>query len=554
MIIMKRLAAIALSVAAALALATTARAYESITYLYGGTTDTYLRRMERVGDCIDIVSPDYYECGDDSDIIYTKLPDPLLIAAMHDRKIEVTPFVSNHWSRERGRKMLANRAANAEWLAASVEKYGLDGLDIDIQNINETDREDFVDFIRLLRNALPETASLTVCVAPNPYYTSVGWQGGYDYARLAEHCDHIFMMTYDESYEGGSPGPVASYGFIKKSIVYGLQYVPSEKLMLGIPFYGRYWAIKSAEGTAGVTATGGHAWTLNDIEHLISVTNAETWYDDAKECARATIIVGESDDVKTWGGRKVAAGTYDVWYDDARSYKRKLSLVREYGIRGAGSWALGQESAWMWDNYAAWLNGLPFNDIENHWAQSYIIGLHERGIVNGKTPKSFAPQSSLTRAEATALLVRLAGVEILAGGDAGFEDTRGHWAEATIAAARSVGLVAGLSPTRFEPNRAVTREEFAVMAERYTNIADSLDLTERIYSDVSPTANAWSNAAIVKLSVNGVLDGYGDGTFRPRGTITRAEAAKVITLLGELPTRFVDGRVLPSIDEGAGPR
>ncbi|MDR0905418.1 MAG: S-layer homology domain-containing protein [Oscillospiraceae bacterium] len=522
-----------------------AAAYKSISYLYGGTTNTYLQRMQRVGDCINIVSPDYYECGTNGTIIYTKLPDPLLIAAMRDRKISVTPFLSNHWNRENARKMLANRAACASWIAASVAQYGLDGLDIDIQNINENDRADFTDFIRLLRGALPQSASLTVCVAPNPYNTNVGWQGGYDYAALSEYCDHIFMMTYDESYEGGEPGAVSSYNFIRKSIEYGLKYVAPEKLMLGIPFYGRYW---SSNGTKGA------AWTLNDIEYLVETTNAVTWYDETKECARATIVVGADDNVTTWGGRKVAAGTYDVWYDDARSYEKKLALVRHYGIRGAGSWALGQEPAWMWDNYAAWLNGLPFNDIEAHWAQSYIIGLYGQGIIYGKSAKTFEPQSTLTRAEAASLLLRLAGVSEGNGGAAAFNDTQNHWANAAIASAKSVGLVNGMSATVFEPDRAVTREEFAVMAERYTNIEDTLNLHDSVYTDVSETTNAWSNAAIVKLSVNNVLNGYGDGTFRPRADITRAEAAKVVTMLGGLPTRFVNGEVLPEIENGAGPR
>jgi len=517
--------------------------FQSITYLYGGTTDTYLRRVDKTGNCIDIVSPDYYECGADGSIIYTKLPDPLLVASMHSRRIFVTPFLSNHWDRAKARAMLENREANARWIAESVAAYGLDGLDIDIQNINENDREAFVDFIKILREALPADKSLTVCVAPNPYFTNVGWQGGYDYAELAKHCDHVFMMTYDESYDGGDPGPVASYGFIKKSIQYGLQHVPPEKLMIGLPFYGRYWSSPGLRGAA---------WTLNDIEHLISVTGGETWYDAEKDCARATITVPDGAEVYTWGGRRVAAGTYDVWYDNAQSYEKKLALVREFGLRGVGSWALGQEPQWMWENYAAWLNGLPFSDIENHWAQSYIVALHEQGIINGKTERLFAPNDSLTRAEAAALLVRLAGVKV--GGGTVFEDMHGHWAAGIVAAAREVGLVSGTGAQRFEPNRAVTREEFAVIADRYLNIEDTLDLTERIYSDVSPADNTWSNAAIIKLSVNGVLGGYGDGTFRPRNGITRAEAAKVLTELQKLPTRFVDGEVIPRTEKGAGPR
>jgi hypothetical protein len=257
--------------------------------------------------------------------------------------------------------------------------------------------------------------------------------------------------------------------------------------------------------------------------------------------------------VTTWGGKKVAPGVYDVWYDDARSYEAKLALVREYGIKGVGSWALGQEPQWVWDNYSAWLNGLPFNDIENHWAQSFIIDLHARGVVDGKTAHTFEPESFLTRAEAAALLTRLAGLDPIPGAPA-FGDTANHWANGIIAAARSAELVAGVSNTRFEPDRYVTREEFAVMSERYTNIEDSLDLTQLLYSDVSPSANAWSNAAIVKLSVNNVLGGYPDGTFRPKAQITRAEAAKATVLLSGLPTRFVDGEILPLNKPPIGPR
>ncbi|MDR3278648.1 MAG: glycoside hydrolase, partial [Oscillospiraceae bacterium] len=234
----KRILLFALSCAAAV---TPAAAYESLTYLYGSTTATYLNRVERTGDNLDIVAPDYFEVDENGDMKYTKSVDPLLIAAMHDKKITVTPFLSNHWNRANARAMLAKRAQVAAVLAGAVSQHGLDGLDIDIQNITDADRAAFSDFIRLLRAAMPQGKTLTVCVAANPYYTNIGWQGAYDYAELNKYCDHIFIMTYDESFEGGDPGPVASYWFIETSIKYALQYVPKEKIMIGIPFYGRYW-------------------------------------------------------------------------------------------------------------------------------------------------------------------------------------------------------------------------------------------------------------------------------------------------------------------------
>jgi spore germination protein YaaH len=510
-----------------------ARAFDSLTYLYGGTTAVYLKRMDKTGGSINIVSPDYLETGGDGSIIYTKPPDMLLLASMHDKSIAVTPFLSNHWNRDNARAMLKRRAKAAAFIANSVETHGFDGVDIDIQNINEADRADFTDFIRLLREALPTGKTLTVCVAANPYYTNVGWQGGYDYAALARYCDHVFIMSYDESYDGSEPGPVSSLWFVETSIKYGLQYVPPEKLMIGLPFYGRYW-------TTGVK---GAAFTINDIERLVDNGYAATWYDEARECARATITIPSGETVTTWGGKKIKGGVYDVWYENARSYEKKLALVRKYGLKGIGTWALGQEPSYVWDNFTAWLEGLKFYDVRDHWAQSYILELAQEGVIKGVTATQFSPEGTLTRAEAASLLARLAGLSQQPGGH-DFADTVGHWANGEIAAAYTAELVRGTSDTMFEPDRPVTREEFAVMADRYTNLEDAIDHTTSPFSDISTEVTAGFDA-ILELSENDVIAGYPDGTFQPHKHVTRAEAAKIVSALRLLPTRFVDGEILP---------
>lgn len=539
----KLLAGLLAALALVLSPAPAARALDSLTYLYGGTTAVYLARMEKTADSLNIVAPDYFETSPSGAVVRTKAPDPLLIAAMHDRGVAVTPFLSNHWNRPQARAMLQRAAEAAAVLAGEVDAFDLDGIDVDIQNINEADRADFTAFIRALRAALPAGKTLTVCVAANPWAISTGWQGGYDYAALSGSCDHVFIMTYDESYDGGPPGPVASFDFIRRSIEYGLRHVPREKLMIGIPFYGRFW-------TQGVS---GAAWTIADIEWLVSNTGAAVWYDDKNECARATITVAPGQAVTTWGGRRVSPGVYDVWYENARSFEKKLALVREYGLKGVGSWALGQEPAYVWDNYAAWLYGLPFDDIRGHWAQSYIVDLAGRGLLEGRSGRTFDPEGALTRAEAAALLARLAGLSPEPDANT-FSDTGSHWAGGYIAAARRAELVTGVSDTVFEPDRDVTREEFAVLAARYTNLSGAFDSTESPFGDVSRAGNPWSADAIVMLSLNNVLSGYPDGSFRPGDSVTRAEAAKVAALLETLPTRFVNGQILPLHKLPMGPR
>ena len=521
----------------------TARAYESLAYLYGGSTPVYMNRLALTGGNITMVAPDYLETGPDGGIKYSKTVDPVLIAGMREKGITCLPFLSNHWKREDAQKMLQKRAAAARDLAAAVREHDLDGLDIDIQNITPADKADFTDFIRLLRGAMPNGTRLTVCVPANPYNTDKGWQGAYDYAALSEYCDHIFIMTYDESFDGGPPGPVASYWFVEESIKNGLKYVPREKLMIGIPLYGRFWT-DSVKGAAFTTA---------DIMWLIENADSTVWYDESKDCARAKVTIPEGASVTTWGGRKISAGVYDIWYDNDRSYEKKLSLVRQYGLCGVGIWALGQEPSDIWSKYAVWLHGHAFDDVRDHWAQSYILALKDTGIINGRGDRLFDPEGRLTRAEAAAMLVRLAGVDTSRGGSP-FSDTAEHWAADYIAAARDVELVSGVSETHFMPDRYVTREEFAAMADRYTSIDDTFDMTEFAFSDVSAERNLWSIRSIVKMNIYGVISGYPDGTFRPGAHITRAEAAKIISLLSDLPTRFLSGGVLPLQRSWMSPR
>jgi len=316
--------------------------------------------------------------------------------------------------------------------------------------------------------------------------------------------------------------------------------------MMGIPFYGRYWA-------QAQTHKKGYAWTIADIDWLVERTDAATWYDDEKQCARATIVVPAGSDFTTWGGSAIPPDTYDVWYENAQSFKAKLALVGKYGLKGVGTWALGQEPSYVWDNIGAWLNGTKYSDVDDHWAQSYILKLSDEGILQGRAQNLFVPNGTLTRAEAAVVMCRIAGLKPFADTSAAFADSRAHWAGGYIAAAEKAGLVTGITADVFAPNRDVTREEFAVIAERYTNIADAFDSTDSPFSDVSKGDN-WSADAIIKLALNNVLGGYDDGTFHPKGQIKRGECAKLIVELRKLPTRFVDGEIIPESDDHIGPR
>jgi spore germination protein YaaH len=507
-----------------------AYAYESLSFLYGGNTTTYINSVNKTGANLTAVCPDYFEINSNGTLKSTIKVDPLFVSSIHSKKIKVIPYLSNNWDRTLGRAAVANRAAFTAELAAKVSELECDGVNIDIQNLTEADRDAFTDFVRLLRAALPQSKRVVVCVAANPWAITTGWQGSYDYKALGAVSDQLFIMAYDENYSGDpTPGPVASLSFVENSVKYAVKYVSPSKVMIGIPFYGRYWK----QGAA----TGGYGITVADVERLVTGYNASSWYDSNAQCARAALKLSDNDNAVIWGSNRLSAGTYDIWYENDTSIEKKLSLVSKYSLAGAGSWALGQEPERIWKNYGLWLFGKPFIDIENNWAQSYILNLTQKGIISGFPDKRFIPNGNLTRAQAAALFVNFLGLQNETGSGT-FSDTADHWAEKQISITKQYGIFSGYNGNLFYPDKNITREEFAVICDKVLYSPDTVDFSQKIYSDVSPETNPWSNKSIILLSMNNILSGYPDGTFKPGNTITRAEAVRVISAMLDYPGGF----------------
>ncbi|QNU68140.1 S-layer homology domain-containing protein [Ruminiclostridium herbifermentans] len=506
-------------------------AYESIAYLFAGNTTTYIKNVERTGANIKTVCPDYFEINSDGTLKNTIKVDPLFVQTMHAKNIKVTPYLSNNWDRTLGRAAVANRTKFVTQLAKKVIDLQCDGVNIDIQNLTEIDRDNFTDFMRLLRAALPSSKIISVCVAPNPWGSKTGWQGSYDYAALGSLSDQVFIMAYDEHYSGGAAGAVASLPFVEKSVAFALKHIPPSKIILGIPFYGRYWKQGSQ--------TGGYGITVADVERLVSTYKAKTWYDESAQCARATLTISNTDNAIIWGSNKLSAGVYDIWYENETSIEKKLSLVSKYGLLGAGSWALGQEPDHFWKNYSVWLIGKPFIDIEDNWAQSFILEIYEKKIISGLPGNRFDPNGNLTRAQAAVMLVKMLELENQSiAGIKPFSDTVGHWGEKYITIAKKYGIFQGYGDNLFYPNKKITREEFSVICDKVLFNPDTVDFSQKIYSDVSHENNIWSNKSIIVLSMNNILSGYPDGTFRPKNTITRAETVRVISAMLDYPGGF----------------
>jgi hypothetical protein len=161
-------------------------------------------------------------------------------------------------------------------------------------------------------------------------------------------------------------------------------------------------------------------------------------------------------------------------------------------------------------------------DIKGHWAFNEIVSLVDLKVLSGYPDKTFKPNNDISRAEFATVIVKALKLEAKAGKV--FADTANHWAKDFIATANAYGIINGYSDSSFGPNDPITREQMAVM------IANALKLSGSSTSISFTDANSisdWAKDAVAVVAEKGIITGYPDGSFKPDGKLTRAEAASV---------------------------
>jgi len=487
----------------------------SMTYLSYGSYQTQLEYVAISKNSFSVISPSYFNLTSDGRLQLEEVSESY-VNAMHEKNIKIVPFLSNHWNKQSGNLALERVENLAGELVDAVTKYHLDGINVDIENVSHEYRDKYTTLVRLLRQKLPKDKEVSVAVAANPYGWTLGWHGSYDYKELAKYADHLFIMAYDEHFNGGEAGPVASISFVEQSIQYALKYVPKEKIVLGVPFFGRIWSEDGSVKGIGITN--------RQIQSAIEKTGGSVTIDADKKSVKAQITVTDAHSIKV-NGQMLKSGNYTIWYDNSDTLKYKLSLVDKYGLKGAGSWSVGQETKDVWDYYSLWLNGKYFSDTFSYFAKDDIVAVSQKGWMEGMGNQLFLPEDGLTRAQAAMILCRylnLSGETVIQQSS----DIKNHWAEKEIGLVIKYGLMRGYPDGSFQPNRAVTREEIAVILQRilqyeYRGAAYGIS-----FSDVSE--DRWSYREITALIDSGILNGYPDGTFRPEQFLSRGEMAHLL--------------------------
>ncbi|MBS5911805.1 MAG: S-layer homology domain-containing protein [Paenibacillus macerans] len=171
-----------------------------------------------------------------------------------------------------------------------------------------------------------------------------------------------------------------------------------------------------------------------------------------------------------------------------------------------------------------------FADLRGHWSEDVVRQLAAKHLIQGLDAERFAPSAPVTRADFSVVMMRVLGARP----DAvvvRFTDLPpgAYYAEAVEQAA-SLGLVQG-SGGRFRPADGITREEAAVILSKMA-LAMNASLTPsgqgKDFADAA-SISVWARDAVSQMQAAGMLNGKGNGRFEPKGSVTRAEMAKMMS-------------------------
>lgn len=166
-------------------------------------------------------------------------------------------------------------------------------------------------------------------------------------------------------------------------------------------------------------------------------------------------------------------------------------------------------------------------DIPDDWSHDALVFAVENDILRGNESGDLLPQKSITRAEMAAMLVRLLGASE-AGDLSAFRDIPADaWYISELSAAYAAGLLEGISSVKMAPEANITREQAVTVLCRAFGIVSQSQDAYLSFSDAA-SVSVYARPHVSAMRALGILNGYGDGSFRPKGSISRAEVAQLI--------------------------
>jgi spore germination protein YaaH len=218
----------------------------------------------------------------------------------------------------------------------TVQTKNYKGVNIDFEMLNSKDRDTYTAFIKEVSEKLHKDGYILTLAVPAKTFDSAKayWTYAYDYKQLGTYADQVVLMTYDEHWQSGTPGPIASVGWVQQVVNYAASVIPKNKIILGLATYGYDW--KLSEGYA-------KSYSIQGAYNTAANNNAEIQWDDT---AKVPYFMYTD----STGAERI------VYFEDSTSISYKLNIVNNSNLGGVAIWRLGLEDQKYWTTIKDKLN------------------------------------------------------------------------------------------------------------------------------------------------------------------------------------------------------
>jgi spore germination protein YaaH len=306
------------------------------------TWEVFINPPSYAPEGVNVISPTWFELTEDNSYknsysVYSDLSLNLYLTDKSTKKYvdyaknngyDLWIAYRNDFNKYNTEKFLKSNAAKEKALKLVIEsvlKNKAEGINLDFENM--TNKYDYARHVREVVLASHALGLLTSVDITKYEKTSLSWSMCFDRDYIGKICDYTALMAYDEyGSHSTSSGSTASLSWVEDSIKTTLNEVENRKLILGIPFYVRYWQEKNGK----VIKTS--AISMERANEIIKENNAKK-------------VIKDGQYVATW---QKDGFTFSIYLEDEFSVKNRVNLINKYNLSGVASWRRGFETKNIW--------------------------------------------------------------------------------------------------------------------------------------------------------------------------------------------------------------
>lgn len=289
------------------------------------TTSSSIMAYHNRDSGVNVISPTWFSISS-TDGEYTSQATGILTNYAQNNNLKVWALIDDFnkevdyaelFSNSKYRKYLIHTLIN------EVQNQGIDGINVDFENVKQDFVADYLQFLRELSIELHKRGRILSV----DNYVPMSHNAFYNIAEQSYFADYIIIMAYDEHYNGSEAGSVSSISYVENAIQDTLAMIPKEQLIVGIPFYTRIWTVKN-----GVTTSKAVSMQAA-IDRLKEKNITPVWDEQAGQYFGSYVEDG---------------ATVSVWLEEETSIEEKMKALNKAGVAGVAEWKLGLERDEVW--------------------------------------------------------------------------------------------------------------------------------------------------------------------------------------------------------------